>query len=256
MGTIGSVWIIPFLTSTFGFAAIFIPYYVAVNNGHVPLLVPFIRRNDLWWRRISFSLSITGISGAFLVTSTVSFSVADNLLIHTICAMMAFLLVTLYVWGQVLLSFILSPRMSGPFLNWARFVLALSGTSSLILCEMFINYHIISDEIACFTHTFLPGGYDIPATPNTYSPQFIDLNSPVSFSSLVSSLIFSISVLAPSHNISKCTMVNDHFIFIIPSFYVLRSSIYIRKSTEGPLQKNSSSIHKLAWMLRFRRWGT
>ncbi|GMR48009.1 hypothetical protein PMAYCL1PPCAC_18204, partial [Pristionchus mayeri] len=133
MGTIGSVWIIPLLTSLFAFAALFVPYYVGVRNGHVPLLVPFIRRHDIWWRRISLSLLIVGISAAFCITSTASFSISDHLLVHIMSASSSFLLLTIYIWGQVMLSFILYPRMSSPLLNSIRFLLALAGTSSLIL---------------------------------------------------------------------------------------------------------------------------
>ncbi|GMS95705.1 hypothetical protein PENTCL1PPCAC_17880 [Pristionchus entomophagus] len=138
MGTIGSVWIIPVLTSLFGFSAIFIPFLVAVQNGHVPLIIPFIRRHDIWWRRTSLSLLIMGIMGAFFITSTASFSITDNLLVHMICASISFLLVTLYIWGQVFLSFILSPSMSSPLLNLLRLLLCLLATISLILRQSFI----------------------------------------------------------------------------------------------------------------------
>ncbi|GMS81661.1 hypothetical protein PENTCL1PPCAC_3836, partial [Pristionchus entomophagus] len=149
MESIG-VWIFPFLTSLFGLGAVLIPYSVAVRNGHVPAVIPFISDCGIFapekcffslflnltalflaisvylrhrqivgfygsqmrrrWRTISLSLMIMGVIAAFCTSAVGSFSARETMLGHAISAMGTFNLITIYIWGQVALSFVLEPR--------------------------------------------------------------------------------------------------------------------------------------------------
>ncbi|GMT22425.1 hypothetical protein PFISCL1PPCAC_13722, partial [Pristionchus fissidentatus] len=162
-----------------------------------------LRRPDLWWRKISFGLLIIGFIAAFFITATAAFPITENVKVHIVCAMASFLLVTVYIWGQVILSFSVSPRMSGPFLNWIRLLLALIGTGTLVLYI-----------VACYTNTFLPDGYSIPPLPIPYTPEFIGADSPYWLRHTVAAG-------------AEWAMVISNFVFVLTMSFDLRHT-YVR----------------------------
>ncbi|GMS81667.1 hypothetical protein PENTCL1PPCAC_3842 [Pristionchus entomophagus] len=242
MESIG-VWTLPLVTSLLGFASIFVPYFVAVHNGHVPAVLPFISDSGCFppekcifsllfnltafflaisiylrhrqilefygsqlrrrWKRASFNLMLIGVLGAFTISAVASFSATENMLFHLISAVAIFQLINIYIWGQVFLSFKLVPSISAPVHNWTRFTLALLSTLSFFLLE-----------IAFYTKLFLPKGYEIPPIPSPYAPEFYERDSPYWLRH---------TVLAAS----EWSMVIFYFLFILSMSVDLRDT-YVR----------------------------
>jgi hypothetical protein len=91
-----------------------------------------------WWRTVSSILMFIGFFAAFGMSMVANFQETSVGAVHFIGAMIGFFGSTIYVWGQIILSFAMLPRMTPLWLNGFRFVFTVIATVALILhmiCE-------------------------------------------------------------------------------------------------------------------------
>lgn len=103
----------------------------------------YYKDKEGWWRTVSFWLMLLGYFSAFGMSLVANFQETSVAMVHFIGAMIAFFGATIYIWGQIILSYALTPRMTPLWINHLRTILALLATAALTL-RMFhsINYLI------------------------------------------------------------------------------------------------------------------
>uniref|UniRef100_A0A914WI34 DNA damage-regulated autophagy modulator protein 2 n=1 Tax=Plectus sambesii TaxID=2011161 RepID=A0A914WI34_9BILA len=87
------------------------------------------------WRIVSTVLLCIGCLSAFGMSIVANFQETTVLVVHDIGALTAFFAGTAYCWGQVLFSYVMTPRMFELRLSHARLVLCLASTVFLLLCK-------------------------------------------------------------------------------------------------------------------------
>uniref|UniRef100_A0AC34R0Q8 DNA damage-regulated autophagy modulator protein 2 n=1 Tax=Panagrolaimus sp. JU765 TaxID=591449 RepID=A0AC34R0Q8_9BILA len=98
------------------------------------------------WRTISFLLMLVGFVSAFGMSLVANFQETSVALVHFIGAMMAFFGAAIFCWGQIFLSYALTPYMTPLWLNHFRTVLTAIGTGALVL-------HMICEQAQPFVKT-------------------------------------------------------------------------------------------------------
>ena len=90
-----------------------------------------------WWRITSFILMQIGFFSAFGMSMVANFQETSVAAAHFTGAMIAFFGSTIYVWGQIFLSYSMMPRMTPLWLNTIRAFFAAIATAALILRKLF-----------------------------------------------------------------------------------------------------------------------
>uniref|UniRef100_A0AC34FG93 DNA damage-regulated autophagy modulator protein 2 n=1 Tax=Panagrolaimus sp. ES5 TaxID=591445 RepID=A0AC34FG93_9BILA len=99
-----------------------------------------------WWRTVSSVLMFIGYFAAFGMSMVANFQETSVGTVHFIGAMIGFFGSTIYVWGQIILSFTMLPRMTPIWLNSFRVIFTTVATGALIL-------HMICEQAQPFVKT-------------------------------------------------------------------------------------------------------
>ncbi|KAL6740248.1 hypothetical protein Aduo_013621 [Ancylostoma duodenale] len=94
-----------------------------------------------WWR-ISVLFMLIGFLSAIGATIVANFRASELMLVHGIGAIITFLTMVIYGWGQVILGYALVPRLTPLLVNHLRLLLMLLATGCLVLHELAAMFKI------------------------------------------------------------------------------------------------------------------
>uniref|UniRef100_A0A7E4ZV63 Cytochrome b561 domain-containing protein n=1 Tax=Panagrellus redivivus TaxID=6233 RepID=A0A7E4ZV63_PANRE len=115
-----------------------------------------LRMPNGWWRTMSVTLLYIGLFSSFGMSMVANFQETSIPICHLIGAMIAFFGSTVYVWGQIVLSYAMNPHLTPMWMNHFRTFFTSLATGSLVL-------HMICEH----GHPFVKAGADgnIPTPP-------------------------------------------------------------------------------------------
>ncbi|CAJ0936380.1 unnamed protein product, partial [Mesorhabditis belari] len=94
------------------------------------------------WRVCSTMLTAFAFLSAFGISLLANFPDIDVKVVHRIGSTMAFFFGLLYIWGQVVFGYIMSPAMTTKAMSHFRLLIVILATETLILYEVCVNSHI------------------------------------------------------------------------------------------------------------------
>ncbi|EYB86623.1 hypothetical protein Y032_0275g1034 [Ancylostoma ceylanicum] len=109
-----------------------------------------------WWR-ISLLFMLIGFVSAIGATVVANFRVTELKLVHGIGAIVTFLTMVIYGWGQVILGYALIPRLTPLLVNHLRLLIMILATACLVL-----------HELAAIFKIFVPKGAGSPPAWNDF----------------------------------------------------------------------------------------
>uniref|UniRef100_A0A0K0EQC3 Cytochrome b561 domain-containing protein n=1 Tax=Strongyloides stercoralis TaxID=6248 RepID=A0A0K0EQC3_STRER len=153
------VWLIPLFSMIFSFLAFFCGYVIAVMEGHVNAIWPYISDTALtaylrhrqivefyWhrhhvegkWRFFSLIFLFIGYASSLGVSMVANFQQhSTTMYFHYSGALLAFGGGLIYAWGQTIFSYIMSPKLVWKFVSHFRFVLTTIATMTFFTMIIF-----------------------------------------------------------------------------------------------------------------------